>query len=46
MMISKIFLNDKGNTFRNISADSKKSIDTTIIAKYGLINEDKMLKKR
>ena len=44
--IENLFLNDKGNTFRNISADSKKSIDTTIIAKYGLINEDKMLLKK
>ena len=41
--LKNIFLHDKGNNIKNLSANSSKAITTTIIAQSGIVDEKIML---
>ena len=43
--IEKVFIHDKTNVLKNLSADGSQTVSTTIVSKSGLIDDDKLFDK-
>ena len=41
--IEKVFIHDKTNVLKNLSADGSQTVSTTIVSKSGLIDDDKLV---